>query len=82
LPNFIRDQDDWRNANQNFAQSRTRANGQLLQQDYTQTGHVSNVFSIGPAILWFPFLLSPDLFVLTCDLLDQRDIEQLKNAHP
>jgi hypothetical protein len=65
----LRFEDDWRNANQNFAQSRTRADGQLLQQDYTQTGHVSNVFSVGPAILWFPFLLLAHLFVLTCNLL-------------
>jgi hypothetical protein len=65
----LRFEDDWRNANQNFAQSRTRADGQLLQQEYTQTGHVSNVFSVGPAILWFPFLLVAHLFVVTCNLL-------------
>jgi hypothetical protein len=65
----LRFEEDWRNANQNFAQSRTKPDGQLLQQEYTQTGHVSNVFAVGPAILWFPFLLLAHLFVFTCNLL-------------
>ena len=51
-------EEDWRHANLNFSQSRTRQDGQLLPEEYTETGYVSNLFTIGPAILWFPFLFS------------------------
>lgn len=61
-------EEDWRHANLNFSQSRTRADGQLLPEEYTETGYVSNLFTVGPAILWFPFLLLAHLFVLTCSL--------------
>lgn len=50
-------EDDWRRANLNFSQSHTRPDGQLLPEEYTETGYVSNLFTIGPAILWAPFLL-------------------------
>jgi hypothetical protein len=62
-------EEDWRHGNLNFAQSRTRDGGQLLPQEYTETGYVSNLFSVGPAILWFPFLLLAHLFVLACNFL-------------
>jgi hypothetical protein len=58
-------EEDWRHGNQNFAQSRTRPDGQILPEDYTGTGYVSNLFTVGPAILWLPFLLVAHLFVLT-----------------
>jgi hypothetical protein len=61
--------EDWRHGNLNFAQSRTRDGVQLLPQEYTETGYVSNLFSVGPAILWFPFLLLAHLFVLTYNFL-------------
>jgi len=35
----------------------------------TVTGHLTNVFSVGPAILWLPFYLAAHLFVLTANLL-------------
>ena len=62
-------EEDWRHGNLNFSQSRTGADGQLLPQEYTETGYVSNLFSVGPAILWFPFLLLAHLFVLTFNFL-------------
>ena len=65
----LRFEEDWRHGNLNFSQSRTRADGQLLPEEYTETGHVGNLFTVGPAILWFPFLLLAHLFVLTCDFL-------------
>src|SRR5271155_6052201 len=55
-------EEDWRHGNLNFAQSRTRDGVQLLPQEYTETGYVSNLFSVGPAMLWFPFLLLAHLF--------------------
>ena len=65
----LRFEEDWRHANLNFAQSRTRVDGQLLPEDYAETGYVSNLFTVGPAILWFPFLLLAHLLVLTCNFL-------------
>ena len=62
-------EEDWRHANLNFAQSRTGPDGQLLPQEYTETGYVSNLFSIGPAILWFPFLFLAHLLVLFLNFL-------------
>jgi hypothetical protein len=62
-------EEDWRHANQNFSQARTRADGQLLPDEYTETGYVSNLFTIGPALLWFPFLLLAHYLVLFLDLL-------------
>jgi hypothetical protein len=58
-------EDDWRHGNLNFAQSRTRADGQLLPNQYAETGYVNNLFTVGPAILWFPFLLLAHFSVLT-----------------
>jgi hypothetical protein len=62
-------EEDWRHANLNFVQSRTSANGQLLPQEFTETGHIDNLFTVGPAILWFPFLLLAHGSVLICNLL-------------
>jgi hypothetical protein len=63
----LRFEEDWRNANLYFAQSRTDSDGQLLPQEYAQTGYINNLFAVGPAILWFPFLLLAHFFVLTCN---------------
>jgi hypothetical protein len=62
-------EEDWRHANLNFSQSRTRPDGQVLPEEYTETGYVSNLFTIGPAILWFPFLLVAHLLVLFLNFL-------------
>jgi hypothetical protein len=62
-------EEDWRHANLNFAQSRTLPDGQLLPVEYTETGYVSNLFTIGPAILWFPLLLLAHLLVLFLNFL-------------
>lgn len=63
----LRFEEDWRHANLYFSQSRTLPNGQLRPDEYTETGYVSNLFSIGPALLWAPFLLSAHVFVLLAD---------------
>ncbi len=62
-------EEDWRHANLNFAQSRTNSDGQLLPSEYTETGYVGNLFTIGPALLWLPFLLLAHISVLILDLL-------------
>lgn len=59
--------DDWRHGNPNFAQSRVDPEGQLRPEEYTETAHVSNLFSVGPAILWSPFLIPVHLGVLAYD---------------
>jgi hypothetical protein len=61
----LRFEEDWRHANEYFAQARVRPDGQLLPNQYTQTGYVGNLFTVGPAILWSPFLLSTHAVVLT-----------------
>ena len=58
---------DWLHANLLFSQSRTLPNGQLSAAEYTETGYVSNLFSIGPALLWAPFLLVAHGIVLLCN---------------
>jgi hypothetical protein len=65
-------EDDWRHANLNFKQSRTGPDGQLLPDEYTETRYVSNLFTVGPAILWFPFLLIAHLVVLFLNLLGKH----------
>ena len=52
----LRFEQDWRSANPSFRQGRLDANGQLLASQYTRTGHLDNHFTVGPAILWAPFL--------------------------
>jgi len=63
----LRFDEDWRHANQYFSQTRTLSNGQLRPDEYTETGHVGNLFSVGPALLWAPFLLAAHAIVLLAD---------------
>ena len=60
---------DWRAANTSFSEGRVDANGQLVPDQFSATGYVKNHFSIGPAILWAPFLVGTHAFVLTADRL-------------
>ena len=54
---------DWLAANPSYRMGRVDAEGQLLPSQYTSTGHLDNHFSVGPAMLWFPFLLVAHGFV-------------------
>jgi hypothetical protein len=63
----LRFEEDWRHANLYFSQTRTLSNGELRPDEYTETGYVSNLFSIGPALLWTPFLLAAHVTVLLAD---------------
>jgi hypothetical protein len=55
---------DYQHANQGFREARLDENGMPRQAFRTATGHLENHFTIGPAILWAPFMLSAHLFVL------------------
>ena len=48
---------------------RTDPSGNVLPGQYTATGHLNNHFSVGPAILWSPFLITAHLAVLPYDAL-------------
>jgi len=60
---------DWLAANTSFKMGRTDASGNITSAQYTPTGHLDNHFSIGPAILWSPFLITAHLAVLSYDSL-------------
>ena len=48
---------DYINANTGFREARLDAYGQPREFFRTRTGHLDNHFTVGPAILWMPFLL-------------------------
>ncbi|MGH9744583.1 MAG: hypothetical protein ACRD59_00560 [Candidatus Acidiferrales bacterium] len=60
---------DWLRANTSFRMGRTDEKGNILAGQYTSTGHLDNHFSIGPAILWSPFLIAAHIGVLAYDAL-------------
>jgi len=60
---------DWQRANQSFQMYRIGPDHKPVQSDYTATGHLENHFSVGPAILWAPFLIVTHLSVLLYDRL-------------
>jgi hypothetical protein len=51
-------QRDYRSGNPRFREARIDENGQPKQDFRTSTGHLDNHFTVGPAILWAPFLLA------------------------
>ena len=60
---------DWQAANPSFRMGRVDAQGNLDHSQYTSTGHIDNHFSVGPAILWSPFLVAAHAGVLLYDRL-------------
>jgi hypothetical protein len=48
---------DYQQANDSFRENRLDKNGQPTPEFRTRTGHIENHFTVGPAILWAPFLL-------------------------
>ena len=60
----LRFEEDWRHANKFFSAARIQADEQLRPEQYTPTGYVDNHFTVGPAILWAPFLILAHLAVL------------------
>jgi hypothetical protein len=49
---------DYQMANDSFREARCDENGQPKKEFRTSTGHLDNHFTVGPAILWSPFLLA------------------------
>ena len=47
---------DYQQANVSFRENRLDENGQPTAEFRTPTGHLENHFTVGPAILWAPFL--------------------------
>lgn len=48
---------DWRHANPSFRNSRVDPDGRIQADQYTLTGHLENHFTVGPALIWIPFLV-------------------------
>ena len=48
---------DWLAANTSFRMGRIDPEGHVASDQYTVTNHLDNHFSVGPAILWSPFLI-------------------------
>ena len=63
----LRFENDYLAANESFVISRVDAQGRLLPRLYTKTGYIENHFSVGPAILWAPVMLTLHGSVLLAD---------------
>lgn len=60
---------DWQHGNESFTMGRLDGDGRVLAEQYTRTGHLVNLWSIGASILWAPFLALTHVGVLLCDQL-------------
>lgn len=62
-------EEDWRHANLSFVENRVGPDNQFRPDQYTTTGRLGNLFTVGPAILWSPFFLVAHVTVLAADAL-------------
>src|ERR1700743_3307286 len=60
---------DYNSANASFRDARLDENGNPKPVFLTATNHLENLFSIGPAILWMPFLIAAHAGVLAARAL-------------
>lgn len=60
---------DYQSANEGFREARCDPNGRPKAEFRTSTGHLDNHFTVGPAILWSPFLLTAHIGVLSARAL-------------
>lgn len=58
---------DWEHGNESFVMGRLDSNGRVLASQYTSTGHIANHWTIGPSILWAPFLVATHGGILLAD---------------
>lgn len=65
----LRFEQDWLNANPSYRDGRVDAEGRIRGDQYTSTGYLDNHFTIGPALIWVPFLEATHLMVLCADHL-------------
>ncbi|MGH9714556.1 MAG: hypothetical protein ACRD5M_14775 [Candidatus Acidiferrales bacterium] len=63
---------DWQHGNESFTMGRLDEHGRVLANQYTRTGHIANLWSIGASLLWTPFLVITHWGVLLCDRLGAR----------
>jgi hypothetical protein len=63
---------DYEHANEGFREARLDATGAPKKEFRTPNGHVDNHFTIGPAMLWTPFLLIAHAGVLTARALGSQ----------
>jgi len=72
LQHDFRFEKDWLAANSTFRMGRVDAAGNIYPDQYTTTGHLNNQFSVGPALLWMPFLAVAHMAVVAADALGAR----------
>ena len=72
LQHDLRFEQDWLAANPTFRMGRVDAAGNIYPEQYTTTGHLNNHFSIGPALLWMPFLAVAHMAVIVADSVGAR----------
>lgn len=65
----LRFEQDWRNANPSYRDGRVDAEGRIRADQYTSTGYLDNHFTVGPALIWIPFLEATHLMVLCANRL-------------
>lgn len=63
---------DWLRANPSFRNGRVDADGHILAREYTVTGHLNDHFTIGPALIWIPFLEATHALVTVANYLGAR----------
>ena len=69
IEKHLRFEKDWRHGNESFVIGRVDERGQIRPSQYTRTGHLVNLWSVGPSILWAPFLMVTHAGVLVWDRL-------------
>ena len=62
-------ENEWRAANSSFTIGRIGTDGEILASQYTATHHLDNHFTVGPAILWAPFLIVVHLAIVLLNSL-------------
>jgi hypothetical protein len=62
-------ENEWRAANPSFTIGRIGPDGEILADQYTVTHHLDNHFTVGPAILWAPFLTVVHFSILALNRL-------------
>jgi hypothetical protein len=60
---------DYQRANDSFRQDRLDSNGMPRPFFLTRTAHLENHFTVGPALLWSPFLIAAHIGVLLARVL-------------
>lgn len=60
----LRFEEDWRRARQFSSGDEESAEAGLSSEHYTATGYIDNHFTVGPAMLWSPFLVAAHALVL------------------